>query len=224
MSSLITARLSVLPLVGRGKGQAESVEPEGVRATDEDLLARISNGEQQALEFLFERYARVIRAVAARILRDSSEAEDLVQELFLFIQRKCALFDSSKSTARSWIIQMAYCRAFERRRYLTARRFYSRTDIESNSHRLVGTSTRECDYSAEAVFGRNGLNQVFRSLSQDQRETLRLHFFEGYTFAEISQKLGQSFGNVRNHYYRGLDKLRRQMIKNSVRAGQSNGE
>jgi RNA polymerase sigma-70 factor (ECF subfamily) len=55
------------------------------------------------------------------------------------------------------------------------------------------------------------------SLSEDQRETLRLHFFDGYSLAEISAKLAQPLGNVRHHYYRGLDKLREQMFGRKVR-------
>ena len=191
---------------------------------DEVLLKRIGQGDQDALGCLFQRYARVVRSVAARILRDAAEAEDLVQDLFLFLQRKCAIFDSSKSSARSWIVQMTYHRAIERRRYLTARQFYSRTELESNAGHMVGKSTGESDYSAEAVFGRNGLNKVLESLSEDQRETLRLHFFDGYTLMEISQKLGQPLGNVRNHYYRGLDKLRKQMFGNTVPVNQRHGK
>jgi RNA polymerase sigma-70 factor (ECF subfamily) len=191
---------------------------------DEVLLRRIAKGDQEALGCLFQRYARVVRSVAARILRDAAEAEDLVQDLFLFLQRKCAIFDSSKSSARSWIVQMAYHRAIERRRYLTARQFYSRREIEDHTVHMVGRPTGESDYSAEAVFGRNGLNKVLESLSEDQRETLRLHFFDGYTLMEISQKLGQPLGNVRNHYYRGLDKLRKQMFGNTVPVDQRHGK
>ena len=183
---------------------------------DEVLLIRTAKGDQEALGCLFQRYARVVRSVAVRILRDAAEAEDLVQDLFLFLQRKCTIFDSSKSSARSWIVQMAYHRAIERRRYLTARQFYSRAELDSNTGHMVGKSTGESDYSAEAVFGRNGLNKVLESLSEDQRETLRLHFFDGYTLMEIGQKLGQPLGNVRNHYYRGLDKLRKQMFGHTV--------
>ena len=119
---------------------------------------------------------------------------------------------------------MAYHRAIERRRYLTTRQFYSRTEIGSNTDHLVGTPTNEFDYSAEAVFGRNGLSKVLEALSEDQRETLRLHFFDGYTLAEISQKVGQPLGNVRNHYYRGLDKLRKQMFRNNVPVDQRHGK
>jgi RNA polymerase sigma-70 factor (ECF subfamily) len=191
---------------------------------DEVLLTRLAQGDQEALGCLFQRYARVVRSVAARILRDAAEAEDLVQDLFLFLQRKCAIFDSSKSSARSWIVQMTYHRAIERRRYLTTRQFYSRTEVENTANDVVGKSTAVSDYSAEAVFGRNGLEKVLASLSEDQRETLRLHFFDGYTLAEISQRLGQPLGNVRHHYYRGLDKLRKQMFGNNVPVDQRHGK
>jgi len=215
VNTFFTARLTPLPLALKC-GVEESVNSAVPSVTDEALLARLQAGEQDALGCLFERYARLVRGVAARILRDASEADDLVQDLFLFIRRKCAIFDSSKSTARSWIIQMAYHRSIERRRYLTSRQFYAQTEIGSSTVHVVGTPTAESDYSAEAVFGRNGLSKVLKSLTDDQRETLCLHFFDGYTLAEISQKSGQTLGNVRNHYYRGLDKLRKQMFGNTV--------
>jgi RNA polymerase sigma-70 factor, ECF subfamily len=216
VSSFTTARFPALPLTGGRDGQTTDTARPVVTLPDEELLARIPNGDQEALACLFERYARIVRNVAARILRNDTEAEDLVQDLFLFIQRKCAIFDSSKSSARSWIIQMAYHRAIERRRYLTTRQFYARTEIENNTEHVVGKPTGESDYSAEAVFGRNGLGKVLKSLTDDQRETLRLHFFDGYTLAEISEKVGQPLGNVRHHYYRGLGKLRKQMLGNTV--------
>jgi RNA polymerase sigma-70 factor (ECF subfamily) len=216
LSSFTTTRFPTLPLSERRNGQKANLEPSGVALADEDLLVRVLKGDPEALGVLFQRYVRVARSIAVRILRDTTEADDLVQDLFIFIQRKCGIFDSSKSTARSWIIQMAYHRAIERRRYLTSRQFYARMEIESNTAHMVGTPTAETDYSAEAVFGRNGLSKLLKSLSEDQRETLRLHFFDGYTLSEISQKLGQTLGNVRNHYYRGLDKLRKQMFGNNV--------
>ena len=216
MSSFTTTRFPVFPLAKRPEGRAADFGQPGGSLADEDLLAGFINGDQDALGLLFQRYERVVRSVATRILRNSAEAEDLVQDLFIFIQRKCGIFDSSKGTARSWIIQMAYHRAIERRRYLTTRQFYARAEIESSTGHMVGTPTAESDYSAEAVFGRNGLSKVLKSLTDDQRETLCLHFFDGYTLAEISQKSGQTLGNVRNHYYRGLAKLRKQMFGNTV--------
>jgi RNA polymerase sigma-70 factor (ECF subfamily) len=185
------------------------------------LLTRVTAGDQQALGLLFERYGRLLRNIAARILRDGSEAEDLVQDLFLFIHRKSAIFDNSKSSARSWIVQMAYHRAISRRRYLATRHFYTHDGVEDLGEQVVGVATTETDYFAEAVLGRNGLERVMEALSEDQRETLRLHFFEGYTLAEVSEKLGQPHGNVRHHYYRGLAQLRKQMAGSKVRVAES---
>ncbi len=196
---------------------AESINQNISGLSDDFLIRRIAEGNQDALACLFQRYARVVRGIAARILRDSAEADDLVQDLFLFIERKSAIFDNSKSSAGSWIVQMAYQRAIERRRRLASRHFYKREDLQSSASQVVGTPTTERDYSPDAVFGRNGLQKVLGALSEDQRETLRLYFFEGYTLAEISAKLGQPLGNVRNHYYRALGKLRKQMFGRKVR-------
>lgn len=195
----------------------------GANEQDEALLVSAAGGNQEALGHLFKRYGRLVRSIAARILRDATEAEDLVQDLFLFVSQKCRIFDSSKSSARSWIIQMTYHRAIERRRYLTTRQFYS-SGGEALRNQAVGVPTDESDYSAEAVFGRNGLEKVFEALSEAQRETLRLHFFEGYTLAEIAVKLGQPHGNVRHHYYRGLQKLRKQMFGTTVRMTERHGK
>jgi len=192
---------------------------EAVEVSDEVLLARLKQEDKAALGILFHRYARLLQAVTQRILRDASEAEDLVQELFLHIEQKCGVFDSSKSSARSWIVQIAYLRAFDRRRYLATRNFYKNEEVNADDRPCRSMMALEHDYSAESVYGRNGLTKVLGALSDDQRETLRLHFFEGYTLAEISTALGQPIGNIRHHYYRGLDKLRKQMFGRKLRNG-----
>ena len=190
------------------------VEPRKV--SDEYLLSRLRAGDVEALALLFGRYVKIIRHIGRRIVRDDSEADDLVQDLFLFLERKCAIFDSSKSSARSWIVQMTYQRAIERRRYLASRNFYAQGQAQARLEQVVGKPTVEDDYSPEVVFGRNGRTKVCAALSEEQRDTLRLYFFEGYTLAEIGEKLGQPLGNVRNHYYRGLNKLRKQMFASNV--------
>jgi RNA polymerase sigma-70 factor (ECF subfamily) len=215
--SSFTAGFAALPLAQKEKeGSSVSVTPTVMQ--DEILLTRLQSGDQEALGCLFQRYKQLVRSIAARILGDTAEAEDLVQDLFLFIHRKCRIFDSSKSSALSWIVQMTYQRAIERRRYLTVRQFYAQAELPDRPDQVVGVPTTESDYSPEVVFGRNGLKKVMDALSEDQRETLRLHFFEGYTLAEISSKLDQPLGNVRHHYYRALDKLRKQMFATKVRS------
>lgn len=213
MISPTTARL---PPSASPSESSESAQSDVARPSDELLIKRIAEGDPAALGCLFQRYVRIAQSIASRILRDTSEAEDLVQDLFIFIQKKSAIFDSSKSAAGSWIVQMAYQRAIERRRRLATRHFYKREDLQSSVSQVVGIPTTEHDYSPEAVFGRNGLERIVGALSEYQRETLRLFFFEGYTLSEISTKLGQPLGNVRNHYYRALDRLRHQMFGRKV--------
>ena len=65
--------------------------------------------------------------------------------------------------------------------------------------------------SMEGALDQKRPAELDAELSESQRQTLHLFFFEGYTFEEIAAKLGQTVGNARNHYYRGLDKLRKQI-------------
>jgi RNA polymerase sigma-70 factor (ECF subfamily) len=182
-------------------------------ATDEALLAGICEGSREALALLFRRYARIVRGVAYRVLRDPSEADDLLQDIFLLVHRLCKTFDSSKGTARFWILQMTYRRAISRRRYLTCRHFYTRLDLDdaADGTLALGTKNGSCDEAVNRLIGQEALQKMFKELSEDQQETLRLFFFDGYTFDEIAAKLRQTTGNVSHHYYRGLEKLHRQM-------------
>jgi DNA-directed RNA polymerase specialized sigma24 family protein len=75
-----------------------------------------------------------------------------------------------------------------------------------------GTESREDGAHFGSPVGNATVQGLLDTLTEDQRNTLSLHFFDGYTFAEIAAKLDQSVGNIRNHYYRGLEKLRKQMF------------
>jgi RNA polymerase sigma-70 factor (ECF subfamily) len=186
--------------------------------SDEVLLAKICEGDRDALALLFRRLAGIVQSVGQRILRDKAEADDLVQEVFLYIHRKSASFDSSKGAARSWIVQVAYTQAFLRRRYLKSHGFYvSSIADKSPETEFWPNSGAEYDQTVEGLFGRNGWRKVLNALTEDQRETLRLHFFEDYTFTEIAEKLGQSYTNVRHHHYRGLEKLREHLNEDALK-------
>jgi len=191
----------------------KAIRPTEILETDQTLIARVQIGDREALSLLFRRHAHSIRNIGRRILRDKAEAEDLVQEVFLYIHRKSGLFDSRKGSASSWIVQVAYTQAFLRRRQLKSHGFYLSgiTDKPPEYHQPRDKAA-QYDDTVEGLFGRNGWKEIVESLTEDQRETLRLHFFEGYTFTEIAEKMGQSFANVRNHHYRGLEKLRKHLV------------
>jgi DNA-directed RNA polymerase specialized sigma24 family protein len=118
---------------------------------------RIQAGDRDAFALLFRRYAHPIRNIGKRILRNKAEAEDLVQEVFLYIHRKSALFDNSKGSARSWAIQVAYTQALLRRRYLKAQGFYPSGIVDRPSDcKQPGDIGAHYDHTVEGLFGRNG--------------------------------------------------------------------
>ena len=214
-SSFPAARFPTLPLSKEKAATANIAAGDDVlakEATDEALLTQISHGDSEALAILFRRYARLVWSVARRILGNSEEADDLLQDVFLYLKRKASAFDSAKGPARSLIVHITYQRAISRRRYLTSRHFYSSEDLEDeNARQVLAPAATLYDESLEAHFGREGLKKALNGLSTEQRETLQLYFFEGFSLEEIAARTGQSFGNVRHHYYRGLEKLRKQM-------------
>jgi RNA polymerase sigma-70 factor (ECF subfamily) len=217
MNSSVTIRLLGLAIptdeASQTPAASASAPPVDSSISDETLMAQICAGSREALAILFRRYSRLVRTVAMRILRDDSEADDLLQDVFLFVHRNCSIFDSSKAAVRSWIIQMTYHRAFDKRRALQARHFYTQVDLneaaEAVDPRSNGAEGNEGRYE---LVGNTTIQGLLATLTEDQRNTLSLHFYEGYTFAEIAAKLDQSLGNIRNHYYRGLEKLRKQMF------------
>jgi RNA polymerase sigma-70 factor (ECF subfamily) len=220
VSSSASARFPSLPLSSRledSRPQAISSQSCPAECNDEILIGRVQAGDRDALALLFRRYAYLVRNVGQRILRDSAEVDDLIQEVFLYIHRKSALFDGSKGSARSWIVQVVYTQAFLRRRHLKSHGFY----VSAIADRCPETDFQFCsgaeyDRSVEGLFGRVSWRKALETLTDEQRETLRLHFFEGYTFAEIAEKLNQTRTNVRHHHYRGLEKLRKQLTEHEL--------
>ena len=215
MGNFVTAHLP-LPL---SKEKASSIpaaaeqRTSSTEASDEVLIGGICDGDAEALASLFRRYARAVRAVSYRVLRDTSEADDLLQDVFLLIHRLCKTFDSSKGPARFWILQMTYRRAISRRRYLTSRHFYRRVDLDDLGTEVADrTAAAEIEESIDVRTGNGSLRKVFEELSENQRQTLQLFFVEGYTFDEIAEKLGQTRGNIKNHYFRGLERLRKHIF------------
>ena len=229
MDSSITIRLLGLDTPEQdGERVTSRSVPEILEADvpDDALMVRICCGCTDALAILFRRYARLVRTVAKRILRDDSEADDLLQDVFIFIHRHCASFDSSKAAVRSWIVQITYHRAIDRRRYLNSRHFYTRLDLDGVVDLQDPPSQRRGEEEARvgSLVGNATIQGLLDSLTDDQRNTLSLHFFEGYTFGEIAVNLDQSLGNIRNHYYRGLEQLRKRVFSKKLSGRNGNGK
>src|SRR5579859_7901497 len=188
--------------------------------SDELLLEQVQEGDKEALGVLFRRHARAVRNASYRILRNEAEADDLVQDVFLFIFRKAAQFDSTHWTARSWIIHVTYHRAFDRRRYLNSRHFYTSQELDDAAFRL-DDPREELPFhqrSMEGILGKPLMAKFNARLTPEQQETIRLYFFEGYALKEIAQLTGRSLFNVRSYYYRGLERMRKFVLPDKSRS------
>jgi RNA polymerase sigma-70 factor (ECF subfamily) len=168
-------------------------------ATDEDLLLQLRSGLDDALAGLFDRYYRQVFSVAHRILRDSGEAEDLMQEVFLEIYRDADKFDPARGSVKNWLLQYANHRSLNRLKYLKLRGHYDeRADYETSD---LSQSPSFADYRTSI---RSSLNQ----LSENERRVIEQVCFEGLVLKEVADRTGVPLPNVRNYYYRGLRKLR----------------
>ena len=120
----------VNPEIHSSSGAAQLSLAELKVLTDEQLMALLQDGAGDALAVLFDRYQRLVFSIALKIVRDRGEAEDVMQTVFLEIYRSVAQFDPAKGTLKVWLLQFAYHRAFNRKKYLNIRDFYSQESTE----------------------------------------------------------------------------------------------
>jgi RNA polymerase sigma-70 factor (ECF subfamily) len=171
--------------------------------SDTELVAELRAMNGDAMEALLHRYGRLIRRVAAGILRDSAEAEDVTQEVFFEVYRKAHLYDPSRGTVRVWLMQYAYHRSLSRKAALRLRVAYQGEPLDGlelaeKRHRRDLTRD-ECRWIIGA-----GLAQ----LPERQRTTLELAYLEELSLRDIAVRLQVSLGCARHYYYRGLARLR----------------
>jgi len=188
---------------------ASNVQIEETRqfGSDESLMAALKERDQEALSELFRRHSRLVFGMGYRILQDSGEAEEIVQDVFLYLYQRANQFDQTKGTAKTWIAQVTHSRSLDRKNFLLRRHFYVGTDVTELADTLAGTDDLE-----RHIVSKWNLSQLQIALSElpeRQRRTLELFFFEGLELKEIAIKLNESPENVRHHYYRGLQKLRK---------------
>jgi RNA polymerase sigma-70 factor (ECF subfamily) len=175
--------------------------------SDEELMCRIQARDQQGLDLLYSRYSKLVFGIALRVLNDKSEAEEVVQEVFFTTYQKAPQFDPAKGSGKTWLIQIAFSRARDRRSHLMRRGFYSGTDIDSLDDTLPGEDNIEREVGLRIDFA--SLLSAFEDLTQMQRTTLELFYFQGLELREISERLNEPLGNVRHYLYRGLERLRK---------------
>jgi len=175
-----------------------------VNLSDERLMQEMQAGNTDAFAIIFKRYHRLVHVTALNIVHDAGEAEDLTQTVFLEIYRRLGQFDPARGTLKVWLLQFAYSRSMHRRNYLLVRKFHNQVDLSEGEQKESHWSPARLHFQETTRL----TSQVLAVLSEAQRATIEMFFFEGLTLKEIAQRRNEKFANVRHHYYRGLERLR----------------
>jgi RNA polymerase sigma-70 factor (ECF subfamily) len=175
--------------------------------SDEDLVVLLLADEPDALTVLFERYGPLVFRIARRILRNDTEAEDAVQQVFLDMFRSAEQFEPDKGSFKSWLLMFAYHRTFNRRRQLRTRGYYDSDSLEDVlPEAMIEGANRSLPFSAADTVIL--VEEVLKLIQPRQRRAIELTYYEGLTAEQVSEVTGESVRIVRHNIYRGLEKLR----------------
>lgn len=174
---------------------------------DVTLVAAVRQGDVQALEVLYNRYARPTFAFALRIVGDPLEAEELLQEAFLRVWQQADRFEHVRGSFPTWLLSITHNLAIDalRRR----RRRPQRADLVDVTEILGGEADETVDLEEAASVAelRQRIQAALRALPEPQRQAIELAYFAGLSQREIAEALGEPLGTIKTRLRLGLQKL-----------------
>ena len=175
----------------------------GAPATDDRLLRdRLVAGDDRALASVIEEFGSLVRNVARRVLRDDAAADDVVQDVFVWLWERPDRFDPDRGSLRSFLAVVARRRAIDWiRRHDADRR---RADRVAQDAPLVNTDLAE-DVTARDDAAR--VRAAVATLPSDQREAITLAFFRGLSYREVAVQLHIPEGTAKSRLRLALAKL-----------------
>lgn len=174
---------------------------------DEVLIAAVADGDETALGLLYDRYAKPVYSLAARITQDQGLAEEITQEVFLRLWRNAATFDVERGRFASWLLSVTHHLAVDQMRRRRARpQIVASTDDSP----VLGLPDTRTDVEEEAWLQvrRDLIARALAELPAAQRRVIELAYFSGLTHVEIAALLGDPLGTVKTRMRLGLQKLR----------------
>jgi RNA polymerase sigma factor (sigma-70 family) len=169
--------------------------------SNEELLEAIAAGDDAALGALYDRFGRVAYGLALRVLHDRALAEDAVQEAFLAIWRSADTYRRERSKPATWILTVVHRRAVD----LVRREDRRRADPLESAPEPAGGAVPE---EAELRRRRAAVQGALQQLPDEQRQTLELAYYGGYTQSELAERLGVPLGTIKSRMFTGLTRLR----------------
>jgi RNA polymerase sigma-70 factor (ECF subfamily) len=178
-------------------------------ASDEDLLRLISAGDEDAFRALFRRYAPTALALARRIVRQQTLAEEVMQEVFLSLWREGDRFDTRRGSARAWVMGMVHKRAVDAVRREEAQR---RRADDAALPEAMEDPAEEIVEAIDLPRERRAVRIALGSLPPDQRQVIELMYFDGLSQSRIAERLSLPLGTVKSRARLAMGRLRDSLL------------
>ena len=172
---------------------------------DLELLSAVADQrDPDALAKLYDLYGGQAYGLTLRMVGDPGTAEEVVQEAFFSVWRNAASYSLERGSVRNWVLSIVHNQAIDKLRRLKSKQ---RLDIQLE---LAEDTLRRPDVWAEvaADLERQRIGQALSSLPREQRTTIELAYFGGYSHSEIANLLCIPLGTVKGRLRLGMDKLR----------------
>jgi len=172
------------------------------------LLRQVLERRPQALAELYDRHAPTLLALARRILSSiggMSDAEEILQEVFLHVWNNAARYDAGRSSVSTWLVLITRSRAIDR---LRNRKVVERVHEAAHLEDLVTHASPE---GVESVLFRERRQRVKSELDKlppEQKQVLEMAFYEGLSQSEIADRAGLPLGTVKTRTLLAMKKLR----------------
>ncbi len=165
---------------------------------DSDLMMRIGQGDREAFHNLYQRWAGRLLSILLRQYGSQSEAEDLLQDVFLTVWRKASSYHASRGDVGGWLYTVCRHRAIDR-----FRRGRPTEDLE----RVAEPSTPACRTPELRV----DLEQALGTLEHRERIAVQLAYFGGFTYEETAHRLDVPVGTLKSRIRNGLRKMAKEL-------------
>ncbi|WP_041230699.1 sigma-70 family RNA polymerase sigma factor [Deinococcus peraridilitoris] len=162
--------------------------------TDEQLIALMGHGQEDALRELHRRYAPYLFSMARRMLSGTDDVEACVQDAFVSVWKHAARFDPSRASAKTWLVTIAH------RRFLQALRDRPDSTLPLEEWDAPTQSTQPLD--------RIMLQGALTQLDGEQQKLIELAFYDGYSHGQLAEVTGLPLGTVKTRLRAALSKLR----------------
>ena len=192
-------------------GTAASEKSPAPAPADLELIEKVRQGDQSALDLLYKRYSSPVYSLVWKILQNSEEAEDVALDVFWQVWRQADRYDPARGAPPAWIFTLARSRAIDRLR--SRRRREDRTiSIDDPNLRFDPLDENASpDQVVSFRQSRDAVRAAMTELSAVQREAVELAFLKGMTHVEIAERLGQPLGTVKTRIRQGLIRLRKHL-------------